>query len=227
MKKRLFVVIVLLLLSALVLTSCTSGIFSIEISSDGYFVINGNKTDKRVPFADRLIDENEQELTFFLKEDGTYAVEIGYAKKLSKIEIPAIYNLVAVTEVMNFTSANLKEITLPNTVKKIDKYAFDDCTSLVSIIIPDSVLEIGKGAFSGCTALTSVVIPAGASELSGSVFEGCTSLENIYFRGSEEQWLIVSSGLPESFLESVTVHYNYIIKRASETQEQTADVTNP
>ena len=220
MKKRLFVVIVLLLLSALVLTSCTSGIFSLEISSDGYFVINGNKTDKRVPFADRLIDENKQELTFFLKEDGTYAVDIGHAKELSKIEIPAIYNLVAVTEVLNFTSSNLKEIILPNTVKKIDKYAFDDCTALVSIIIPDSVLEIGKGAFSGCTSLVSVVIPIGVSEINALTFDGCTSLTDIYYRGSEEQWQIVSSTLPESLLENVTVHYNYIIKRAAETQEQ-------
>jgi len=47
---------------------------------------------------------------------------------------------------------------IPNTVKKIDYYAFDGCSSLKSVNIPSSVTSIGFGAFNGCSGLTSMTV---------------------------------------------------------------------
>ena len=213
MEKRLFIILAVILLFATMLTSCVDNFVSIEVSADGYFVINGEKTNNKVPFADRLIDDNKQGLEFFLNEEGTYAVEIGNAKYLSRIEIPAVFQFIAVTEIGDFSSKSLKELVIPNTVKKISNFAFEDCRVLESLRLPDSVVKIGKGAFSGCAALVEIVIPGSVGVLEASTFDGCTSLDVIFYKGTEEQWQAISVNLPESLLEGVTVHCNFRTQR--------------
>ena len=50
---------------------------------------------------------------------------------------------------------------IPESVTKIENFAFSGCSSLTSISIPPSVTDIWKGAFSDCTSLTEVRIPKG------------------------------------------------------------------
>ena len=77
-------------------------------------------------------DNNPQGLAFSLKDDGTYAVEVGQAKHLSKIVIPATYKGKPVTS--------------------IDDGAFSDCRNLTSVTIGEGVTTIGDNAFSGCNS---------------------------------------------------------------------------
>ena len=80
-------------------------------------------------------NENPQGLDFYLQDDGTYAVEIGHAKLLSKIEIPATYNGKTVTKIISPIELN---------------------DTLVEIVIPDSVTSISHRAFNGCSSLKSI-----------------------------------------------------------------------
>ncbi len=148
-------------------------------------------------------DENPQGLLFITKDDGTYAVAIGDAKNLSRIEIPATYKGAPVTEIGRFEGPNpiLKEVIIPDSVTSIDVYAFNacgaltsiefaenskltsigncafqNCTSLTSITIPDGVTSIGDSAFYNCNSLTSITIPDSVTSIDDGAFEGCESL---------------------------------------------------
>ena len=70
----------------------------------------------------------------------------------------------------------LISVEIPNSVESIDSYAFSSCSSLTSVVIPNSVESIGSYAFSGCRSLTSVVIPDTVTSIGQDVFYSCSSL---------------------------------------------------
>lgn len=53
-----------------------------------------------------------------------------------------------------FSNLSIKDIKIPNSVTKIDSYAFYNCTNLEEITIPEQVSSIGDGAFSYCSNVT-------------------------------------------------------------------------
>lgn len=55
----------------------------------------------------------------------------------------------------------LTSVSIPNSVKSIERLAFSYCSKLSSITIPNSVTSIGNEAFSNCYALTSIIVEEG------------------------------------------------------------------
>ena len=76
----------------------------------------------------------------------------------------------------------LKNITLPDTLKVIEEYAFA-ISGLTSLIIPNSVTEIGKRAFFDCSGLTSIVLSDNITDIAGDAFEDCVNLTSITYKG--------------------------------------------
>lgn len=74
--------------------------------------------------------------------------------------------------------AEIEEIILSHNVKKIDDYAFQDCTKLKKITIPSSVTNIGRYPFRNCSALEEICIEDLASWLNTSVGDINTTLYN-------------------------------------------------
>ena len=105
---------------------------------------------------------------------------------------------------------NLETVTLGSGITKIGDYAFYYCTSLTNITLPDSLTEIGKYAFYGCESLTSVIIPISVKSIDNGAFNECANLKDVYYEGTEEQWLqvIPRLDLNPSFSDA-TFHYNY------------------
>lgn len=81
----------------------------------------------------------------------------------------------------------LSKVTIGRSVTDIGRYAFADCTSLVSIEIPNNVTSIGERAFYYCSSLTSVKLPDSITEISDGVFWRCENLSSIVIPGSVKQ----------------------------------------
>ena len=78
----------------------------------------------------------------------------------------------------------LKNLTIPNSVTAISKYAFSDCTGLTSVYIHNSVGNIGDWAFKGCSGLTSITMVGsteGRLDIGKFAFTGCSGLTSITF----------------------------------------------
>ncbi|WP_455097076.1 leucine-rich repeat domain-containing protein [Prevotella jejuni] len=75
--------------------------------------------------------------------------------------------------------SSLTSVTIPNSVKTIERFAFYDCKSLTSVTIPNSVTTIEQSAFSYCSSLTSVTIPNSVTTIELSAFSYCSSLTSV------------------------------------------------
>ncbi|MBR2876649.1 MAG: leucine-rich repeat protein, partial [Clostridia bacterium] len=71
------------------------------------------------------------------------------------------------------------DLIIPEGVRKINDFAFYNCTPLTSVIIPDGVTSIGNSAFEGCSALTKVRIPDNVTSIGNKTFYNCYSLKNV------------------------------------------------
>ena len=137
------------------------------------------------------VDTNAYGLDFYPLPDGTYGVKAGNSLYLEKIIIPETYNGKKVTQILDkaFEGANnLKEITLPSTVKSISASAFANCKNLISVTIPSGVTSISFGAFSGCSSLTSITIPGSVTSIGESAFFGCSELSSVEFMTPDGWW---------------------------------------
>lgn len=78
-----------------------------------------------------------------------------------------------------FDGCNFTSITIPNSVRKIEEIAFNNCTKLASVVIPQGVTSIGAAAFGNCESLTSVNIPDTLTYIAERAFKNCKSLTSI------------------------------------------------
>lgn len=76
-------------------------------------------------------------------------------------------------------NAELKSVTIPDSIQQIDMYTFKNCYNLTQINIPNSVTEICSGAFENCKDLQTITIPNSVTKIGSHAFEGCTGLTNI------------------------------------------------
>ena len=82
--------------------------------------------------------------------------------------------------------------TIPSTVTKIEKYAFNS-TTLSSITIPSSVTTLIEYSFTNCENLTTITIPSSVTSIGGSAFWACTKLKNIVVQATTPPTLGLSS----------------------------------
>lgn len=78
----------------------------------------------------------------------------------------------------------LKEVVLPNGIKEIGIYAFDQCIELKSVTLPRSLGKLNEGIFNSCIALEKVNIGPNVRELGSSAFSGCNSLKELVLPAS-------------------------------------------
>jgi len=83
------------------------------------------------------------------------------------------------TILMRFPEDKMGYCSIPSSVTRIGKYAFNNCTKLISVTIPDSVTSIGDIAFSGCNRLSKITIPNSVTNIGKDVFKECANIDKI------------------------------------------------
>ncbi len=92
-----------------------------------------------------------------------------------------------------FGCRRLTSVTIPDTVTYIGEKAFSECDSLVDMVIPDGVTRIEDYAFYKCSSLASVMIPDSVTSVGDWAFSQNSNLKEIYYGGTESQWLKISA----------------------------------
>lgn len=118
-------------------------------------------------------------------EDGNYIIELVDTTE-EDIIVPDKIDGATVVEIGDhaFTGEKtVKSITLPDTVRWVDSYAFSECTNLEKIDLGSGVEYMGDLVFSYCSSLTSLHIPEGTTTI-GALFCFCPSLEEVYIPAS-------------------------------------------
>jgi len=113
-------------------TGCSNlTVINVDVDNKDYMSDNGVLYDKKKTVL-HTYPEGKTNSSFVIPDS------------ITKIEYEAFY------------LSKLASITIPNSVKQIEEYAFQDCVNLTSITVPKSVTHIGQGAFEGCDNLISV-----------------------------------------------------------------------
>ena len=141
--------------------------------------------------------------------DLTVSVASGSEKYKGKIDIPSTvtynsstYTVTGIRGTAFRASMVLTQVTIPNSVKTIDAFAFsncrnlsgvtigngvtsieystfENCESLASVTIGNSVTYIGEYAFASCKRLTSITIPNSVKTIGQFAFQGCAKLTDV------------------------------------------------
>lgn len=94
------------------------------------------------------------------KTDGETAEITGYRGKDTEIALPSLIDGCPVTCIGKkafLSNKMLKEISLPESVVRIDDWAFAYCAKLARVILPYHRMEIGQGIFKECFLLEEIV----------------------------------------------------------------------
>ncbi len=136
---------------------------------------------------------NKEDFIFYAHDGINYLV--GYVGNETALALPENYNGQNYEIYkLAFYRSNLVSVIISDGVTKIGDSAFESCGSLTNAKIGDSVKSIGDYAFSYCVKLNSVTIGKGVTSIGYHAFYDCWRLSNIYYRGTETEWLSISKG---------------------------------
>ncbi|MDR3293013.1 MAG: leucine-rich repeat protein [Clostridiales bacterium] len=102
------------------------------------------------------------------------------------------------TRLITYPAGKDGEVQIPESVERIEQYAFSRCLNIVSMMIPKNVKSIGRSAFLGCSNLTAITIPFIGETLDGTDNAFFGYIFGAGYRGEGWKWI------PQS-LKEVTV----------------------
>ena len=103
--------------------------------------------------------------------DGEGMPYFGFHAQLETFILPKGLTTIAYEETGFSESDMLQKVVLPDGLKKV--FGFNSCPNLSGIVLPESVEKIESFAFAGCKAISSLRIPSMVKEIDGSCFADC------------------------------------------------------
>ena len=101
----------------------------------------------------------------------------------------------------SFINANVQHVVIPDSVERIGKRAFKNCTALHTVEIGNKVEAIDSEAFQGCDSLRTVRLPASLKRLGSACFGD--GIKAVYFEGdAPSEWG------DKPFADGTVIYYN-------------------
>ncbi|WP_300935172.1 leucine-rich repeat protein, partial [uncultured Muribaculum sp.] len=170
----------------------------IENSISSYSYNNGDTfaPDINSPIRYRVVDNEKKEVEVIrgFSPSGQDGPRIMGAFSIPKeVEYGATWTIVGIGDATFIDENQMEAITLPETIKRIGKMAFKNCTRLYRIQIegradankdfvfnlPPSLEEIGEQAFYECIAFGNIKIPDSVRLIGEQAFYRCINLSEI------------------------------------------------
>ena len=148
---------------------------SLKTIGFGVFDLCNQLTNVKVDSANKYYSNNNNDGILYDKNIKTI-IYYPLGKNEETFKIPEGVNVIGSRAFRNCT--NLKKVTIPESVGIISEEAFEE-SGLTEITIPEGVTEIGKWAFCKVRSLTKVTIPKGVSVIKTLTFFGCTGLTEV------------------------------------------------
>jgi hypothetical protein len=80
-----------------------------------------------------------------------------------------------------FKGSGVASVVIPDGVKKIGAYAFDECANLRDVYIGNTVTEMGEKVFRDCVSLEVIdFLPGSLKEIPADAFSGCHGVKEIH-----------------------------------------------
>lgn len=148
-----------------------------------------------------------ENLTFSLINNGTEYRVNAKNRQITEAIIPASYNGLPVTEIMDngfISCTKLTKVYIPNTVTKIGNNAFTNCSMLEEVNGMSKVETLGNNAFSMCKKLNNLILPPTISTLGSSILR--SNPNTVYSRLSSDEMTAMN---PNWKLNTDTTKYVY------------------
>lgn len=88
------------------------------------------------------------------------------------------YSIVGIGASLFRFNEDLYSITLPDTIRYIEPFAFESCENLQYCNLPDGLLRIGYAAFQCCYQLKNLELPDSVQIIGNFSYNHCSNLEN-------------------------------------------------
>lgn len=132
------------------------------------------------------------------------AIDLKYTNSLGKNAFSGCYNATSIRLKNQYSSSEsctlttipsgafsgcskVTEVSLPESVTKIDTQAFVACSSLEQIYFPKNVKTIGNCAFGYCSSLKTVMLPQAIQTIGDQAFDICSNLKYIVCKNPNAQ----------------------------------------
>lgn len=103
-----------------------------------------------------------------------------------KLVIPDTVKVIGSYVFNNCTT--ITEVVLPQELSALHEFAFANCVGLKNVNIPTNLISLEKCVFSGCSHLNNIIIPNNIFRLKYGAFQECIRLSSIYFDGTISDW---------------------------------------
>ncbi len=160
------------------------------------------KLERELNADPNSVSELKKSWRFDKLGDGTLII-LGYKGGRSEIYVPKTIGQNTVTAIGNgafsplqtrisqqrfdFRMNGITKITLPETIKLIDPFAFSACRALREVVLPKGLTDIGYHAFYDCEALEKLTLSGGVKYIAEETFAACPKLTVYVRRGSHAE----------------------------------------